>query len=311
MKKIASTLIFCFSLFFVRAQTGCLHGDCQNGNGTYKLDNGDTYTGEWVNGARTGYGRYDWNDGSYYVGNFKNNLLDGEGSYYAADGTSMIGYFEENTFMGKDKPAGNDYTAADDEYGDDYSSLDSLLDAYDKIDEENEAARSKALTQANYYDFATTMQMVINQFANNFDNLRGPESKGIFDFGNTWYSNILVKGTNDAMISEALLSDNNTWYNVLCTGTDFNDVKRKYEFYVQQFNDNVRTSCCTLVYDKYDDYKTESYESYGTYWLTFLVNDGYDEDIYTDLLVEIEMSSSILGGGYEVLVRVSHESDAE
>lgn len=104
MKRFVFFLTFCFSTLFAVAQTGCINGDCANGNGTYKWENGDMYSGAWASGVRTGYGRYDWSDGSYYVGYFLNGLLEGEGAYYTPTGTEMVGWFANNEYQGKQKP---------------------------------------------------------------------------------------------------------------------------------------------------------------------------------------------------------------
>ena len=53
---------------------------------TETWDNGDTYTGNYVNGQRTGKGIYKWNTGASYEGDFVNAELDGKGTYIWKNG---------------------------------------------------------------------------------------------------------------------------------------------------------------------------------------------------------------------------------
>ncbi len=74
----------------------CYLGNCYNGWGTFVFENGDEYTGQWVNGVRTGLGVYDWADGSFYVGYFHDNQLNGLGIYIASTaGNDLIGFFQQ------------------------------------------------------------------------------------------------------------------------------------------------------------------------------------------------------------------------
>jgi peptidoglycan hydrolase-like protein with peptidoglycan-binding domain len=55
--------------------TGCIKGDCENGQGTYNWPNGDKYMGNWEEGKMTGQGTYTWADGSiYHSGLWKDNV---------------------------------------------------------------------------------------------------------------------------------------------------------------------------------------------------------------------------------------------
>jgi Sel1 repeat/MORN repeat len=74
MKKI----ILLFSLLFALttlAQTGCISGNCQNGQGTYAFENGDLYTGTFENGNYTGYGVYFYKNGTVTKGTWQNGKL--------------------------------------------------------------------------------------------------------------------------------------------------------------------------------------------------------------------------------------------
>lgn len=288
-----------------QAQTGCIRGNCTDGNGSYRFDNGDNYAGEWKGGNRTGYGRYDWSDGSYYVGYFKDNLLDGEGGYYATDGTKMVGYFIKNEYQGESQST----DVVDDKEDSDDIDIDKWLADMNESNTKDSIAQASAIKKSQKGDFSTTITKVIKDFSNNFDNLKGEKREQMMAFSDVWFSNIMVDGSLDAQVSGGLLTDNNTWYNTLYESLSFDNAKAKYDKYVADFN-KMKTSCCTLVYDT-TSYTGDSYSSYSTYWLTFLVNDGFDEETYKDMLIEIELSKKILQDGWEVIIRVSHESDNE
>ena len=60
-------------------------GDCQNGRGAYRYDNGNIYVGDFVNGAQTGKGTYTWAyNGDKYEGDFVNGAQTGKGTYTRA-----------------------------------------------------------------------------------------------------------------------------------------------------------------------------------------------------------------------------------
>jgi len=56
------------------------------GYGTEYFKNGQTYTGDFLNGKRHGSGTFNWPDGSYYTGGFRSGLLHGVGKYYGSSG---------------------------------------------------------------------------------------------------------------------------------------------------------------------------------------------------------------------------------
>ncbi|MBE2295431.1 MAG: PEGA domain-containing protein, partial [Phycisphaerales bacterium] len=100
------------------ASSGCLGGNCQNGEGTYHYPDGSQYTGqfrnaqmhgrgtyiyagrgekyigEWRNGAINGQGVYYYRSGNRYEGQWHNSRKSGQGSYYYADsGEKYVGDF--------------------------------------------------------------------------------------------------------------------------------------------------------------------------------------------------------------------------
>ena len=80
----------------------CISGNCVNGFGKIKYDNG-IYEGNFKNGLRHGKGIYKWTVGSSYDGDFKNGKKEGNGIYYYSDGWKHIGEFIDGKLTGKAK----------------------------------------------------------------------------------------------------------------------------------------------------------------------------------------------------------------
>lgn len=98
---------------FSLAESDCISGNCQNGYGTKKFNNGlyegnwlngersgkgtfawqvgDVYEGGWLNDERTGEGRYTWPSGGVYEGGWVKGERTGEGTYTWDDGASTTG----------------------------------------------------------------------------------------------------------------------------------------------------------------------------------------------------------------------------
>ncbi len=302
LKTTLLTILIVFSACIINAQ--CVSGNCVDGNGTFKWENGDMYVGDWSGGNRTGYGRYDWVDGSYYVGTFKDNLLNGQGSYYAADGTSMIGNFEKNNFI----PPADDTDLSTDDQKVGEESLTELLSQWDAQSREDSLAKDEALKNASKEDFCTVVEKLVKEFPNGYAMYRGPAQVGVMSFGETWYSLLMIKNSLEAGITSGF-SSSGSFYNILYEGQNFDDSKSRYDDYVNQMME-CKTGCCTMVYDPYE-YKSDSYTSYSNSWLTFLVNDGYDTEIYTDMVIEIELMSQIIDNGWQIVFRMYHLSDMD
>ena len=78
MKKIK--FLSFFLLIGTITFSQCISGNCKNGNGTYKYENGSVYIGQWWNDEMNGNGTLIWPDGSIYVGEFKHGLYHGNGT---------------------------------------------------------------------------------------------------------------------------------------------------------------------------------------------------------------------------------------
>ena len=70
-----------------------------HGKGTLRNKDGRYYEGEWENGLREGQGFFKWTDGSTYKGEFKRNLQNGQGEHVDAKGIKTTGIFVDGVYM--------------------------------------------------------------------------------------------------------------------------------------------------------------------------------------------------------------------
>ena len=82
-------------------QTGCISGDCENGEGAFAYADGSKYEGRFVKGKPGGKGVFTHFDGDRYEGEFKNGFKHGEGTESCKDGTVTVGLWENGEYMGK------------------------------------------------------------------------------------------------------------------------------------------------------------------------------------------------------------------
>ncbi len=76
-------------------QTGCISGDCANGQGIYIYPSGAVYIGEFRNGEIHGVGVCYYSDGSKYQGEWQYRYPDGNGTKTFADGTRRTGLWKK------------------------------------------------------------------------------------------------------------------------------------------------------------------------------------------------------------------------
>jgi len=67
--------------------------DIPDGTGTMWFDNGDVYTGEWVNGEITGFGTMQYSNEDIYVGFWLDGQRHGQGVYTWSDGRTYEGEY--------------------------------------------------------------------------------------------------------------------------------------------------------------------------------------------------------------------------
>ncbi|MBT8244253.1 MAG: hypothetical protein HKP48_09340 [Winogradskyella sp.] len=82
------------------SNTDCVSGNCKNGWGKRKYDNGDFYEGFWLNFKQNGYGLYKWKTKSTYIGNWENGSRKGYGTFTAENGDIKKGEFKNGRLSG-------------------------------------------------------------------------------------------------------------------------------------------------------------------------------------------------------------------
>ncbi len=81
-------------------QSGCLSGDCEQGEGVFAYADGSKYKGQFRAGKLDGWGTWYFPDGEKYIGSFKNNYSHGKGTLYHLDNTQTTGEWVEGEYMG-------------------------------------------------------------------------------------------------------------------------------------------------------------------------------------------------------------------
>ncbi len=81
-------------------QTGCLTGDCENGEGLFAYADGSKYEGHFKNGKLHGFGTMYFANGEKHVGNYDNNHPHGSGTLFHKDGSKSEGEWVEGEYMG-------------------------------------------------------------------------------------------------------------------------------------------------------------------------------------------------------------------
>lgn len=106
-------------------QTGCITGDCTDGEGTFVHVSGEKYEGEWSDSKREGWGShyydngrkkyegqflagkrhgkgvYLFQNGDRYLGDFRDDQMSGKGTYFYANGDRYFGEFRQNQRHGR------------------------------------------------------------------------------------------------------------------------------------------------------------------------------------------------------------------
>jgi hypothetical protein len=133
MKNLILLLSLC--LFSSVSWSGCVQGNCANGQGTLTLPSGEKYVGQfkdgkkngqgtntwpygqkyvgqWKKGKFNGQGTYTWRSGQKYVGQWKDSVRNGQGTHTLPDGTKYVGQYKDDKKNGQGSltsPDGNKY----------------------------------------------------------------------------------------------------------------------------------------------------------------------------------------------------------
>jgi hypothetical protein len=81
-------------------QSGCINGDCEEGQGIYAYPDGSKYEGQFSKGKIHGWGTFYYTSGDKYVGTFKENVANGKGTIFHADGTQTTGEWKDGEYIG-------------------------------------------------------------------------------------------------------------------------------------------------------------------------------------------------------------------
>jgi len=81
-------------------QSGCLKGDCKDGQGVFAYADGSKYDGQFINGQIDGFGTFHFVNGDKYIGSFKKGHSHGKGTFYHKDGTKTTGDWSEGEYVG-------------------------------------------------------------------------------------------------------------------------------------------------------------------------------------------------------------------
>ncbi|MEM1325171.1 MAG: caspase family protein [Bacteroidota bacterium] len=87
-------------------RTGCVSGDCSNGQGVYVFPDGKgRYSGKFASSFPEGYGKVEYSNGDRYEGMLVKGKLHGKGVYYYQYGRIIEGYWKEGSYAGKRHPS--------------------------------------------------------------------------------------------------------------------------------------------------------------------------------------------------------------
>jgi len=85
-----------------RQAPGCLSGNCENGQGSYRYPDGSEYSGQFRGAKMHGQGTYTYaGRGEKYSGEWRNGIIDGRGTYYYRSGNRYEGEWRSGRKSGQ------------------------------------------------------------------------------------------------------------------------------------------------------------------------------------------------------------------
>ena len=139
--------------------SGCIEGNCINGQGTYIWPWGEEYVGEFKDGKKHGQGTSTLVNGSKYVGGWKDDKKHGQGTFTASSGTKYVGEWKNGksqTFTRVTKsytPTTNSYEEA---FKEQYKKtwwdsivwfFEDLFEPFEDLFESDESEKDKEITE--------------------------------------------------------------------------------------------------------------------------------------------------------------------
>ncbi|MFN5237838.1 MAG: hypothetical protein ACK5FV_11785, partial [Bacteroidota bacterium] len=95
-------------------RTGCLEGDCTDGQGVFVYKEGSAkYSGQFKGGMPHGYGTCVYANGDIYAGNWVEGAFEGPGILTLRDKTEVDGYWKAGEYMGREQPSDTADTASE------------------------------------------------------------------------------------------------------------------------------------------------------------------------------------------------------
>lgn len=85
----------------LHASAQCVEGNCYEGVGNFRFENGDSFNGQWRKGLPEGYGVYQFANGDVYKGNMLSGKMEGRGTYTFANGDKYVGGWKAGKMEGR------------------------------------------------------------------------------------------------------------------------------------------------------------------------------------------------------------------
>ncbi len=86
------------------SRTGCLEGDCMQGNGRYVFPGGEEYAGNFRDGLPHGFGRISYPNGDRYEGELSRGELHGDGMLTFTNGIVARGHWQNGVWIRPQQP---------------------------------------------------------------------------------------------------------------------------------------------------------------------------------------------------------------